>query len=1352
MWAKERTQFNSGDEKIDKDRILCLIPKETAGPFLTHQRLIHSDDYFENEDDAQIDDGPPVSGFVSMVTAGKYIVSARKASGTSEMALYTTSDGVAWHRALFGQKKLESNGFTVMESTNYSVRVDVMEGEFMRDLLAPMGTLYSSNSNGTYFTKIQDHTNRNGLGFVDFERLDNIQGVALANIVNNAKEVLETGEPKQIQTHITFDDGRTFTPLKGRKDKDDGDLHLHGYSEMHNQGKVYSNKGAPGVLMGIGNIGDELHDYSESNLWISADGGESWYFGYEGPHKYEFADSGSILAAVSDVGATDHIKYSLNYGKDWKKLSVVEDEDETFKPEFFTTVLDSTSSKVVLTAKMGRGSQARTRIYSIDFKTLELEECKKGDFEDWHARQSDEDKEPGCVMGHTQSFRRKKPEAECSVNNEFKEPDPESTNCDCAKEDFECDAGFVRSKDRKSCEPEGRLTVPKGECKDDDDTFKGPSGFRLIPGNTCKENKVYEDMMEDVDRSCKQKSHGATGEGIQKNVKVWDVPAFREYRYLERTSLDDDNRREETDETVLLITEGRTREVWKTRDHGKTWDPLRDVEDPKAIYPNVYQHSDAYILTSDKQVWYTDDRAETFNSFESPTVPNDRGLPVIRFHPEHPKWLIWTGCRNDDSFERCDPIAHVTTHRSNEWHNLIDHAGSCEFVWREERHTSPEKLVYCIEEHGHEKRLLASEDFFETEDTIFKDIVNFATMSEFIIVAMRDGSEQSSLALNASVDAENFAPARFPPKMSVTPIDGHDGYTVLDSSSHSIFLHATVNSRLEREYGTLAKSNSNGTNFATALYNVNRNPEGFVDFEKLQALEGAALANVVANREDVEKGQTKKIKTKITHNDGADWDYIRAPTHDVDGKEYKDCPSDRQSSECSLHLHGYTERRSPDDTYSSPSAVGLVLGIGNVGEYLNPKHEGDTFVSRDGGITWHAAMKGQYMWEFGDQGSIIVLVEENAPTSKLYYSLDEGRTFDTFDVSGPEGEEYEFMDLSTIPSDGSLNFLLWGREPSGRQRRVTINVDFSGAFSRKCVFHEDDPEANDFYLWEPEHPNIESGCLFGHHAKYHRKKDTSTDCFIGVSSMERQHPKYENCECTHRDFECDWNYERQESTGLCIQVGPQRDPIEDCNDESRPEAYFPVTGYRRIPGDTCQGGVEQSKMGSPKKCPGMDEEFYKKYGTSGWLIFFIVVICVGAAGGIGWFIYTRFLAGGQIGRIHLGDSDGIASTTSRMHFPMPNFDTNSPFVRYPVVAVSAVAAGLMAVPMIIISGGKWIRDRFAGSRRGGYSRLGGAANGWSGGSGSRTYTSRRSFARGRDWAGGANAESDLLGEDSDEEA
>ena len=211
--------------------------------------------------------------------------------------------------------------------------------------------------------------------------------------------------------------------------------------------------------------------------------------------------------------------------------------------------------------------------------------------------------------------------------------------------------------------------------------------------------------------------------------------------------------------------------------------------------------------------------------------------------------------------------------------------------------------------------------------------------------------------------------------------------------------------------------------------------DGYVDFEKMQGLEGVAVANVVVNVDEVNNGAKKKKQSRITHNDGAEWEAIQAPEKDSDNKPYHCDVSDREK--CGLQIHGYTERSDPREMYSSPTAVGLMIAVGNVGSELSTFGDADTFMTTDAGLSWKEIKKGTYAWEFGDQGSVIVIVRRGEDTNHLYYSLD----------NGDKWELHEFSDrrirvdaITTVPSDTSLNFLLWGKD--GREL-VAVNVDFS---------------------------------------------------------------------------------------------------------------------------------------------------------------------------------------------------------------------------------------------------------------------------------------------------------------------
>lgn len=79
-------------------------------------------------------------------------------------------------------------------------------------------------------------------------------------------------------------------------------------------------------------------------------------------------------------------------------------------------------------------------------------------------------------------------------------------------------------------------------------------------------------------------------------------------------------------------------------------------------------------------------------------------------------------------------------------------------------------------------------------------------------------------------------------------------------------------------WGNILKSNSNGTYFGISADYVNRNDNGYVDFEKMVLLDGIALINIISNPHQAPLTGIKEIQTRITHNDGG-LDTIMSKVH-----------------------------------------------------------------------------------------------------------------------------------------------------------------------------------------------------------------------------------------------------------------------------------------------------------------------------------------------------------------------------------------------------------------------------------------------------------------------------------------
>lgn len=1041
IFARSTMSFKKSSSKT----VLCIDEDEISNrKFPMNLRLVTTDDWFKTEREI-LGESAPLRGVVGLGAVQSFIVAATKSPGTDEMALYVTDDGLTWDLTQFPHDHtgLKEDAYTILESREYAIQVDVMSSDIQYN---SFGTLFTSNSNGTYFNKILDYTNRNEMGIVDFENVENVEGIVMANIVANHQDVQKTrNTEKKLQSRISFDDGRNWQPLSApvdskceSKSPESCSLHLYSAAAPHNVGRIFSST-TPGILMGIGSVGSELLPYSDCDLFVSEDAGVSWTLSKKDAHKYEWGDQGSVLVAVYDEDSTDKLHYSFNRGKDWQYI----DLGMKVRARILTTVPDSTTEKFTLVASRGTGedSEFSAYVFSIDFTGVRSNKCKlikdddrRNDFEKWYARY-DENGNPGCLMGHKQFFWRKKVDRDCYVGESYHDPEPKEEDCPCGDDDFECDYNYVKEDGQKCVAALTEVTEPE-ECQNGKATYKASSGYRLIPGNTCRRKDGLSKDHE-VELSCSDYKKPPTTGQISTTISEFAGHA-RQYFYLERSGAASGS-----DETIIMQIDSET--VYRSSDHGKTWIRILEGHEIIAIVPHKYFVDWVYFLTPTKKAFLSKDRTRTLLEIMLPSPPNNLRRPILDFHSSKSSWLLFTGMQGCErvSSEPCRAITYYTEDGGVSWEILHDYVDNCQYIGTTKVEADA-NLIYCTSrtsqsEISGEIELTSSVDYFENSVTLFKSVVGFAVFEEFVVVA--EIFEATYLRMHTSIDGKTFAHAHFPPKFTV---DHQQAYTVLDSVTKSIFLHVTTNTQAGREWGSILKSNSNGTYFVTSIDFVNRNSAGYVDFEKLMGLEGVAIVNVVSNSQQVRDGVRKQLRTMMTHNDGGQWSFLTPPDKDSRGNAYS-CSS--PLSKCALNLHGYTERVDVRDTYSSGSAIGILMGVGNVGSHLIDYDESDTFMSDDGGITWHESHKGPYQWEYGDQGSIVVIVRDGQPTNHVLYTLDEGRTWIEYAFSD---EEMYIRDITTLPSDTSRKFVLFAKSNAESEQMKIINLDFSGLTDRKC--------------------------------------------------------------------------------------------------------------------------------------------------------------------------------------------------------------------------------------------------------------------------------------------------------------
>jgi hypothetical protein len=427
-------------------------------------------------------------------------------------------------------------------------------------------------------------------------------------------------------------------------------------------------------------------------------------------------------------------------------------------------------------------------------------------------------------------------------------------------------------------------------------------------------------------------------------------------------------------------------------------------------------------------------------------------------------------------------------------------------------------------------------------------------------------------------------------------------YTFLDTTEGSVFLHINHFGEYSK-YGHIYISDEKGVNYSGSLrYNV-RGEGGQCDFEKVNSLEGLYIANVfdpeymkdaeqeieeteIEEQEGMEEKKIKKaeahnaykdfITSVITYNKGGSWHRIKAPDRDQEGKKY-DC-----EGECYLNFHGISSDFPP--FYSVDSAAGIIIANGNVGKYLShEQNQTSTYLTRDGGLNWFEIRKGPHIYEIGDHGALIVIADNLNPTNQIYYSWDEGLSFQDLVIAD---EKIMIENVIIEPSSTGQHFVVYGsKNKKGKKMGVVIGVDFTSLHEPQCK-NPENPDAtdSDYEKWTPNDGRAGHECLLGRKVIYIRRK-REAQCYNGLD-FERK-TVVENCQCSEEDFECDFGYFRSAPGEPCIKSNQNESLPNGLDVQKPPEncrgTYTISKGYRRIPGDTCINGLNYDPYIVP--CP-----------------------------------------------------------------------------------------------------------------------------------------------------------------------
>uniref|UniRef100_F6V4V0 VPS10 domain-containing protein n=1 Tax=Ciona intestinalis TaxID=7719 RepID=F6V4V0_CIOIN len=483
--------------------------------------------------------------------------------------------------------------------------------------------------------------------------------------------------------------------------------------------------------------------------------------------------------------------------------------------------------------------------------------------------------------------------------------------------------------------------------------------------------------------------------------------------------------------------------------------------------------------------------------------------------------------------------------------------------------------------------ILRSETYFQNdirEQVVISHVTDFLLMNA-TMVAVRNspqGSGNKELWL-ARTRHSRFSKASFPNTLTMRE------FYVVDASDGQIMVCVNHGPGVSNIY----ISEPNGVDFSLSLQNVTYytplGPEStfslyankrFADIHKVSGMKSIFIANVMTK-----SSMPGSMRSLITFDKGGFWEHIPAPEYDATGAKIN-CSV---RSGCSLHLtqafhQAYPSTRS-NPIFSVPSAPGFVLGQGNIGKSI--RTDPSLFFSDSAGRHWTNILSGLWFYVWGDHGGIIAAVMQFQRSNLLWYSTNQGQTWDTHQFYN---ETIRVYGLMTEPGETSTVFTVFGSTNTGVHSWVIVQVDLRAVLPAKC-------KDEDYKDWSPVDERGVT-CIMGGQTKYKRRRQHA-NCYNG-RNYDRP-TTIKQCQCTRLDFECDAGFHVPNFWGIYCVPNPTStmDPYQVPPTCSAGKFYNRTKGYRKLEGDICQGGSAESHYAPDLvPCPVQEENSFMILSTS----------------------------------------------------------------------------------------------------------------------------------------------------------
>eukprot|EP00064_Thunnus_orientalis_P004242 superscaffoldBa00000380_g4253 len=501
--------------------------------------------------------------------------------------------------------------------------------------------------------------------------------------------------------------------------------------------------------------------------------------------------------------------------------------------------------------------------------------------------------------------------------------------------------------------------------------------------------------------------------------------------------------------------------------------------------------------------------------------------------------------------------------------------------------------------------LWLSEDFGATWRKIHDSVCLVRWGPKNSIYFTRNNNGSCKRMIHVSVDGgEVWNMAQLP------KVNHEQFYSILAATQDMIFMH--VDDPEDSGVGTIYVSDDRGTVFSKSLERHLYTTTGSdTDFTAVSSLRGVYMTSILT--------EDGAVETVITFDQGAKWQTLRRPQNSHCDTE----TSTNRPNRCRLHIHAsYSttmKMNVPMLPLSQPSAVGLILAHGSIGDAessLSP----DVYVSDDGGYSWLLALRGPHHYAIMDSGGLLVAVEHtNSPVNQIKFSTDEGQCWHTYNFTS---DPFHFSGMDSEPGSRSMNVSLWGYR-NDFSKWVVITVDFRKLLTRdwdyvQWLAHSADPSGSS------------DGCVLGYKETFLRLRKDSV-CWNGRDYAVTK--QLSPCPCTVDDYHCDFGYYRPENSSDCVEQKELKGrPLEFCLNGTTEQLQ--TNGYRKIPGDRCEGGFQPDRKETDLKrmCTSnaLHPNSLTETGSTNTAVIVMVVIAILLTSAVaGVWLVKKYVCGGR---------------------------------------------------------------------------------------------------------------------------